>query len=219
MDSPYGHYYTAGGELCDPWEPGALPSPTTILDILPKPELQAWRDRVGDEAANEKMCLAQDKGTRVHAACEQLLLDEEIIEGVEEEDLPYILGFVSWWNSHDVELVDVELFLESKRLGYRGRTDIVAILDGQWWIIDLKTGASRWSHGYQLKMYEQAEYESTDNRCRMAGLYLTDKTKKGWKFKEYHTPLYKVVALKCLFDDFMKHSPIRKPKEAHTWQG
>lgn len=46
------------------------PSVTTILDAINKPWLSKWRGDLGTEIADRYMIAAQEKGTRIHYACE-----------------------------------------------------------------------------------------------------------------------------------------------------
>ena len=220
------HYYNSSGDLVEQWETGAWPSPTTILDLIAKPELEAYRSRVGEDTANELMTTAQERGTRVHKACEVWLEIENITEAsiaaglVDANEVHMLQGFVNWWQKTVPELIDSEIFLESKKYKYRGRCDLVVRLDGELWIIDIKTGPCRWSHGYQLRAYEQAYFETTGEHARMGVLALTDKTKQGYhRLKETNTPVILWVALKAIFDDYIKFNPVRKPVEGKIWKG
>lgn len=44
-------------------------SVTTVLGVAPKPFLSTWRGTIGNEQADRKIRLAQDRGSRVHHAC------------------------------------------------------------------------------------------------------------------------------------------------------
>lgn len=209
------HYYNNRGELVQPWAVAAWPSPTTILSIIAKPELDQWRkdyDRVhGEGAADERTRIAQERGTRVHKLCEEWM-DGKRIEFEDFDDIDYFIGFQNWCEKVKPEVLDTEIFLESKKYKYRGRCDLVVRIDGQLWIIDLKTGSFRWSHGYQLRAYEQAHFESTEQHARMGVLGLTNKNKQCYhRVKETHVPLINFVALKMVFDDYMAAHPIKQP--------
>jgi hypothetical protein len=206
MSSP--HWYTETGELVPPGTPGAYVSPTTFLDIIDKPDLHAWQMAVGLEKAVEVQLDSSERGTRVHKACEDLANGDDAV--CMEEELPCVVGFVNWFNKHQPEIIETELFVISKYYGFAGTVDLVCKIDGELWIIDLKTGSTQPSHGLQLKAYQQAYSEMTGLEGRMGVLRLTDKTKQGYsRVKEYDEPLFAVLIHKHVFDWWQKKKKVR----------
>jgi hypothetical protein len=57
---------------------GDLPSVTTVLSILSRDDIAAWRERVGFEKADEVLRRAGVRGTRFHNLCETYLKNEAI---------------------------------------------------------------------------------------------------------------------------------------------
>lgn len=210
------HFYK-DGVLVHPATPGALPSPTTILEVAKNKDLQRWREMTIEKESSQYlwdyMSDASEKGTRVHQVC------EDILNGVDtscnDEDVPYVQGFLNWLDTVDIEWFRTELYVESARHGYGGRLDLLCIIDDQPWVVDFKTSKNLSDqYGLQLAAYRQAVREQTGLKAKTAVLKLTDKTKKGWQWKPYNEPLKPFLGLKAYFDwEFKKNPP--KP----VWDG
>ena len=194
------HYYK-GGVLVPEGTPGALPSVTTILSVRDKPFLREWRLRVGEEAAAAKTLESTTKGTAVHQMIETYINDGEYQIGEDDPLYPYFRGYLTWEAKAKPEKVQSEIYLESLKYGYCGTTDIICYLDGELWVLDLKTSKQMSDEmGLQLAAYAQAYYEKTKKRARTAILQLTDQTVKGYRFKEYEGNLDIFLAHKAIFD-------------------
>lgn len=220
------HYYDLNGSLVDPWTPGALPSVSTILDRVKSDSYDAMVNRMGQEAADELMATAAARGTRIHKACE--LYAQEVAEptginitaDLEDGDLPYVEGFDNWWDRYNPTLIATEKFVHSSKYKYAGRLDLIVELDGQRWIIDIKTGVDSVRHGLQLKMYQQADYEMTGVRARMGVLALDAKRAVGFRnsrspygLMEFKEPWSPALAHIAVFKWWAKKLPIKQPKQ------
>jgi hypothetical protein len=121
-------------------EGNRYPSITTVLSILSRDSLAAWRARVGEEEANKVSYRASTRGTAVHDIVEKYLDNEEI------DRSKYTLDVIqSWLNLMPIlderigKIFSQETPLYSKYLGVAGRVDCVAEFDGVPSIIDFKT--------------------------------------------------------------------------------
>jgi genome maintenance exonuclease 1 len=121
-------------------EGNKYPSITTVLSILNKDAIIAWRKRVGEEEANKISTRAATRGTKVHDMIERYVLNED----PGEPDL------ISLSNFNDVKpIIDnslskvyaTEKRMFSKHLGVAGTVDCVGVWNGQDSIIDWKTSA------------------------------------------------------------------------------
>lgn len=238
------HYYTPTGSLVDPWTPGALPSPSTILDIIKNDGIQAFISRVGEEVADEHMRNAQERGTRVHLACELWANNHGDPESreragnialLQDGDWAYLDGFINWWETFSPELVATEAFLINRTLRYAGTCDLIVRLDGQLWLIDIKTGVTRVKHGLQVKFYQEAwkdmvkDTPDVQEPMRMAGLYLDAKRACGYRYfksehgiLEYTEPLASIKAHIAVYRWWAKKEGWTvKPKERdlQPWGG
>ena len=114
------------------------PSITTVLSILNKEELAAWRKRVGDAEANKIGNRAAARGTQVHNIIEKYLLNEDI-----SDFLPHVrqsLGNLRPILNRSIgRIFGLEAPLYSRYLGLAGRVDCVAEWEGVPSIIDFKT--------------------------------------------------------------------------------
>jgi hypothetical protein len=137
------HYVTPNGKY---------PSITTVLSILSRDGIAAWRKKVGDKEANRISTQAARRGTNVHQMCEDYLNNEL----VEKDFLPHErLLFRPIKKALDKSIGAVyaqEAPLYSDFLGVAGRVDCVAEWDGRLSIIDFKTSRKlkkkEWIHSY-----------------------------------------------------------------------
>lgn len=140
-------YRTPGGNV--------YPSITTVLGSIKNKELEAWRERVGEEVANETSRKAASRGTRVHNAIEKYLLNELTdmdirrmmpdLKDMFRKIRPYI-------DEHVGTIYGVEKKLYSDRLRIAGTCDCIAEWDGVISIIDWKTS------NYQKDKYQIDNY-------------------------------------------------------------
>jgi len=134
------------------------PSTTRVLgDIIRKPQLENWKivqailsaltlprnEGESDDAfaqravkdSQEESHTARDLGTDVHHAIANWLVNPQV--RTPEYLLPFLAAFRMWHDEH----VDAVLAVEKQfcRYGYGGTVDLVAFVDGQGAVIDLKT--------------------------------------------------------------------------------
>ena len=132
------------------------PSITTVLSILSREAIQAWRARVGEEEANKISRVASSRGTAVHDLLEKYVdNDPDFAKGV----MPHILqSFKDVQEQLDTRLTKVysqEAPLYSNHLGLAGRVDCVGVWDGKNSIVDYKTSRKlkkkEWVKGYFMQ--------------------------------------------------------------------
>ena len=139
------HYITPKGD--------EYPSVTTVLGKRPKPELDEWRERLGDETADRYTRQSVIAGNVLHGACEAWLKGEEI---------PPMQQGNKWiWNAmrrglSKISVVrGIELPLWSDWLKLAGRTDCIGIYDGVLSVIDFKNSQKHkieeWIEDYFLQ--------------------------------------------------------------------
>jgi predicted RecB family nuclease len=210
------HKYDSSGKLVDPWEDGFY-SVTTILDVRNKPKLWEWKMRVGYEEANKRMLESQEKGTTIHLIAENYF---NKANKPNDPDYDYALAAIKdWENKFQPEIIATERYLVSDRYKYAGTADLICKLKDEVWIVDFKTGAKSIDHGLQLAAYRQAYKDMTGIKAKTAGLYLNNKTKRGWSWKEYNETIGVFVAAKKLFDWQIKKEPIKKSAEVIKYDG
>lgn len=147
----------------------AYPSVTTVLKVTESPadmeRLARWRQRVGETEAQRLSQEARDRGTELHACCEQVLRGQGEPEAVSELTYPF------WQSCRPVlarvsEPQLIEAFVYQRRHRYAGTLDAYAAVDGEpGYIVDFKTAnrpkRAEWIRDYLLQTvaYAAAAYE------------------------------------------------------------
>lgn len=185
--------------------PGVFyPSVTTILGYFPKGHFfETWMKDVGHNS-EIIMRRAADEGIQVHKAIESILSGKQVRWIEADGKVNYhthvwkmILGFVEFWTTYNPKLLLSEEFMYSDAHKYCGTLDLLVEIEGEVWLIDIKTSNSvHESHHLQLSAYTKA-YEEIHNKKvdRNGILWLKsakrgpDKTKKkiqgkGWEVVE-----------------------------------
>jgi len=149
-------YYDVGGNK-------AYPSVTSIISHINAPKFTAWRQRVGEEAANKKTKHATTRGTALHLLFEHHLQNKDYTELKEYTDFPLVnLMFKSAKSHLDTRLNNIyqqETPMYSDRLCLAGTVDLICEVDGELAIVDFKTSAKakpeEWLEDYfvQLSAY------------------------------------------------------------------
>lgn len=143
-----------------------LPSVTTVLGAKPKPELEAWRNRIGHEQAAKITQQAAHRGSGTHALCESYLLNQTI--DWSKHNPLHIELFQAIQPVLDASITDVyaiEQQMYSLSLGLAGTADLMANFDGKNSIIDFKTSLKpkreEWIEDYFLQgaAYAMMAYE------------------------------------------------------------
>ena len=146
------------------------PSITTVLSILSRDAIAAWRKRVGDEEADRVSRMATTRGSAVHQ------IVEDYIDNKPDYDagyFPHILeNFQQIKDIIDKRVGKVyaqEQPLYSNHLGVAGRVDCVAEFDGKLSIIDFKTSKKRKTRSrcYNYFMQEAAYAIMWEERTKM----------------------------------------------------
>lgn len=145
VDSPEGRkYQTPSGK--------SYPSVTTVVGMLGKAEIMAWRKRVGEEEANRISTRAAKRGTSVHSLCESYLLNEEVKPGL--FDLELFNSIKPLLNDiNNIHCLETKLY--SDYLQVAGTVDCIAEFRGRMSVIDFKTSRRIKTrediHGYFLQ--------------------------------------------------------------------
>ena len=146
------------------------PSITTVLSGRAKEGINAWRERVGEAAANRIMRAASSRGTAVHELAENYLNNEELKN---QEVLPLFM-FTQLKSELDNinNIVMQEGGLYSDKWGIAGRVDCIADYDGKLTVIDFKTSTKEkkeaWIENYFIQctayceMYEERYGQAID---------------------------------------------------------
>ena len=120
------------------------PSITTVLSILSRAGIAAWRKRVGAEVANKISAQASRRGTAVHEIIERYLNNDEDYKQDVTPDVFQSFNDVKPILDNSIGTIySQEAPLYSNHLGLAGRVDCVAEFNGVLSIIDFKTSRKR----------------------------------------------------------------------------
>lgn len=173
-----------------------VPSVTWIAQSYPKGiGYYKWLAEHGWDEAESIKVAAGDKGTKVHAAIEDIMQGKEVridskylnksTEQMEEltlEECDCILSFINFKKEKEddfiVETITFEKTVFSDQYNYAGTVDWIVKLthketkEVQYWIIDFKTSAYIWpSHEIQLNGYKKTIENGENN---IEGLDVSD---------------------------------------------
>lgn len=173
---PNSHAYKIGKER--------ITGVTTITGVIDKPALKFWaagcacdeileeyqKGNISESVINEARSAftrvskdATDIGKIVHDFCEKFALNKigkgekpELPE--DEKALAGCLGFLRWHDTHDVEFIEVERLVYSRKNNYCGMFDLLAKVNGKLSLIDYKTSKAFYplEMGAQLTAYKLA---------------------------------------------------------------
>jgi ATP-dependent exoDNAse (exonuclease V) beta subunit len=192
---PDSRYYQRNGEY--------YPSVTYVLGYYPKGKFfEDWLKKVG-HSADYIVKKAADEGTLVHELCEKYLLGEELsFLGPHGRPMydpnvwQMFLRFVDFWETVKPTLIETEVHLFSDELKVAGTCDLVCEIDGELWIIDLKTSNHlQTTYDLQTAVYGKCYEECFGKKADRYGvLWLKSKSrgpdKKGERLKGEKWEIY-----------------------------
>lgn len=207
------------------------PSVTTILQYMPKNKFfESWLKDVGHNA-DLIMRRAGKEGTQVHEAAEALVKGEEISWMDNYGNAKYsqivwemILKFYDFWSTHKPELISAEDFVWSDEHRYAGTADLVVKMNGETWLLDLKTSNSiHKSYDLQLASYAKALEESKGIKIDRTGIiWLKAHTRgpskqknviqgKGWKLLQVDEIDKNFELFKMIYELYKLENPVTEP--------
>ena len=164
------------------------PSVTTITGILDKPALLGWAAKCAVEHIIENMHIilnvaevhranevleaakkayvvkrneAASHGTKTHSAIEASIqgLDPSRFLDTPESQAGFE-AFKSWESKNHIKWLESEVPVFCTSVGYAGRFDVIALVNGHRYLIDFKTSSGIWPEFYwQVCAYRQAYNE------------------------------------------------------------
>ena len=207
------------------------PSVTTILQYMPKNKFfDNWLKDVGHNA-DLIMRKAGKEGTQVHEAAEALVLGEEIHWMDDYGKAKYsqlvwemILKFYDFWTTHKPELISTEEFVYSDKFKYAGTADLLVKMDGEVWLLDIKTSNNlHRSYNLQLAAYAKAIEEAKGIKIQRTGIiWLKASTRsaskkkgsyqgKGWQIKAIDEIDYNFDLFQTIYKLYLLENPNTEP--------
>ena len=120
---------------------GTFPSITNVLyEIISKPGIQAWRDRVGKEEADKITSKAARRGTKIHTYIEKYLEgNENFLEKAPADHKELVKYAIPQIDEKIDNIRGIELGMWSEGLKVAGTSDLIADYEGELAVIDWKT--------------------------------------------------------------------------------
>ena len=220
---PDSRYYRRNGNY--------YPSVTYVLSYYPKGKFfENWLKQVGF-SADFIVKKAAEEGTQVHELAEAYLNGEEL-KFLDDRGRPQynpdvwqmFLRFVEFWEIFKPTLIETEVHLFSDVLKVAGTCDLIVEINGELWLLDLKT-SNQLQTVYELQtaVYGQCYEECFGKKIDRYGILWLKSSKrkaskdkmqgKGWEVVESsrtfeeNIDIFKTV--KRLFDlENPTHSPV-----------
>jgi hypothetical protein len=161
IDRDHWHRYFLNGD-------GPYPGVTSVTGVLDKPALTNWhretvagaawdsldileamrRDDPGNREAaiayltkrRDESAKARDRGTDIHALTETLDMGHRI--RIPKEHRAEVKSYLAWRETRRPDWLLIEKLVFNTRLKYGGTLDRVALIDGETWLLDIKTSGS-----------------------------------------------------------------------------
>ena len=220
---PDSRYYRRNGKY--------YPSVTYVLGYYPKGKFfENWLKQVGF-ASDYIVKKAAEEGTQVHELCEAYLNGEDL-NFLDAYGRPQynpdvwqmFLRFVEFWEEFKPTLIETEVHLFSDVLEIAGTCDLIVEINGEIWLLDIKTSNQlQLTYELQTAVYGQCYEECFGKKIDRYGILWVKSSKrkaskgkmqgKGWEIVEStrtfeeNIDIFKTV--KRLFDlENPTHSPI-----------
>lgn len=126
---------------------------TTMVQDGGKAAAQSWLQGIPDYQRDS----AADLGSRVHALAEATVRGEDV-EATPDE-APFVDSYRRWLDEVGPDFIALEEMVCSTTHGYAGTLDAIGLIDGERWLLDIKTGKSIYDEAaYQMVGYARADF-------------------------------------------------------------
>jgi len=170
-----------------------VPGATTITNILNKPALIKWANRLGlqgidsdkyrDEMAD--IGILAHYLTMMHLRKEEPDISEYSQANIDKAE-NCLLSFYAWEKSNPLKPILLEQPLVSERYQYGGTIDLLAKINGDLVLIDFKTGKALYSEAtYQVAAYKQLLHEANYSVGRVILLRIGRDESEGFEIKSF----------------------------------
>lgn len=208
------------------------PSVTSILQYFPKGKFfEDWLKQVGYNA-DIIMKKSAEEGTMTHTLIEQYLEGKELSWLDDKGNALYpmhvwrmLIKFAEFWETYNPTLVESEIHLFSDKHKIAGTCDLVVEMNGELWILDIKTSNSlHTSYDLQLSAYTECWNELYTEKVTRNGILWLKSSKhgpdksgkkiqgKGWELLESPRSISENFELFTkVYDLFKLENPNNKP--------
>lgn len=207
------------------------PSVTTVLQYMPKNKFfDNWLKDVGHNA-DLIMRKAANEGTAVHEAVEDLIAGKEITWMDDFGNAKYnlvvwqmILRAAEFFQKHKPTVIAAEEFTFSDKYKYAGTADLIVEMDGERWLLDVKTSNNlHRSYDLQLAAYAKAWEEMFGQKIDRTGILWLKSSKrgpskkegvyqgKGWEVKQIDKIDENFALFQTIYDLYKLDNPVTEP--------
>lgn len=198
---PDSRYYRRNGKY--------YPSVTYVLSYYPKGKFfENWLKQVGF-SADYIVKKAAEEGTQVHELCEEYLNGKEL-NFLNEYGKPQynpdvwqmFLRFVEFWDTFNPTLVETEVHIFSDVLKVAGTCDLIVEINGETWLLDIKT-SNQLQTVYELQtaVYGQCYEECFGKKIDRFGILWLKSSKRGHKKDKMQGKGWEVVESSRTFEE------------------
>lgn len=158
-----------------------FPSVTTVLSHSKKEFFKEWAEKIGEEKRDQILKYASERGTEVHAMCEEYLKSGKVV--IKNQYYYFLFLKIKRWLDNNIRSVTLqEELLFSKKMKVAGRVDLIADTHEGLQIIDFKTSTKmkqeEWIESYfmQCAAYAYCYYEMTGILITKFTVVITEET-------------------------------------------
>ena len=198
---PDSRYYRRNGKY--------YPSVTYVLGYYPKGKFfENWLKQVGF-SADYIVKKAAEEGTQVHELAEAYLNGEEL-NFLDERGRPQynpdvwqmFLRFVEFWETFKPTLIETEVHIFSDELKVAGTCDLIVRINGELWLLDLKT-SNQLQTVYELQtaVYGQCYEECFGQKIDRYGILWLKSSKRGPKKDKMQGKGWEIVESSRTFEE------------------
>jgi len=198
---PDSRYYRRNGKY--------YPSVTYVLGYYPKGKFfENWLKQVGF-SADYIVKKAAEEGTQVHELAEAYLNGEEL-NFLDERGRPQynpdvwqmFLRFVEFWETFKPTLIETEVHIFSDELKVAGTCDLIVRINGELWLLDLKTSNQiQTVYELQTAVYGQCYEECFGKKIDRYGILWLKSSKRGPKKDKMQGKGWEVVESSRTFEE------------------
>jgi hypothetical protein len=198
---PDSRYYRRNGKY--------YPSVTYVLGYYPKGKFfENWLKQVGF-ASDYIVKKAAEEGTQVHELCEAYLNGEEL-KFLDDKGRPQynpdvwqmFLRFVEFWELIQPTLIETEVHLFSDKLKVAGTCDLIVEINGELWLLDLKTSNQlQLTYELQTAVYGQCYEECFGKKIDHYGILWLKSSKRGAKKDKMQGKGWEIVESTRTFEE------------------
>jgi hypothetical protein len=198
---PDSRYYRRNGKY--------YPSVTYVLGYYPKGKFfENWLKQVGF-SADYIVKKAAEEGTQVHELAEAYLNGEEL-NFLDERGRPQynpdvwqmFLRFVEFWETYKPTLIETEVYIFSDELKVAGTCDLIVEINGELWLLDLKTSNQiQTVYELQTAVYGQCYEECFGKKIDRYGILWLKSSKRGSKKDKMQGKGWEIVESSRTFEE------------------